>query len=152
MYSHRQPLSRGRPWEGAPPECPELTPTLTIDAAIECGAVVYEVGRREPRPLRVSEVLYDHCCQRRLPFIRVAINRLQGTAAVQLAWQGRARPSVRARLEMEALVELENVAQAEPEVCSHGVWVPALPLDRVVAVLQQLRVLATVGPSWESQG
>jgi hypothetical protein len=53
---------------------------------------------------------------------------------------------------MEALVELENVAQAQPEVCSHGVWVPALPLERVVEVLEQLRVLASVGPSWESQG
>ena len=45
----------------------------------------------------------------------------------------------------------ENVARAEPEVCSHGVRVPALPLERVWAVLDQLRALATAGPSWEAQ-
>src|SRR5713101_705945 len=52
---------------------------------------------------------------------------------------------------MEELVEWENVARAEPEVCSHGVWVPALPLDRVVDVVEQLRDMATAGPCWEAQ-
>jgi hypothetical protein len=52
---------------------------------------------------------------------------------------------------MEALVEGENVTDVQPEVCSHGVWVPALPLDRVVEVVKQLRALAAVGPSWEAQ-
>jgi hypothetical protein len=129
----------------------ELIPTLTIEAAIERGAVIYEAGWGDPRPSRVSRALYEHCRQRRLPFVRVSINGSRGTAAVHIAWQECNRPPVWARLAMEVLVESENVAYAQPEVCSHGVWVPALPLDRVAAVVQQLCVLATIGPSWEAQ-
>ena len=140
-----------RPREAAPPGAYDLNSTLTLESAIECGAAIYERARRDERLPWVSRALYDHCCQRGLPFIRVAINRSRGTAAVQLAWQERNRPSLRARRAMEELVEGENVARAEPEVCSHGVWVPALPLDRVWAVLEQLRALATAGPSWEAQ-
>jgi hypothetical protein len=139
------------PGEGAHPGAFELNPTLTLEAAIECGAAIYERARRDERLLWVSRALYDHCCQRGLPFIRVAINRSRGTAAVQLAWEERNRPSLRARRAMEELVQGENVARADPEVCSHGVWVPALPLERVWAVLEQLRALATAGPSWEAQ-
>jgi hypothetical protein len=124
---------------------------LTLEAAIECGAAIYEGARGDDRPPWVSRALYDHCWQRGLPFIRVAINRSRGTAAVQLAWQAGNRPSLRARRAMEELVEWENVARAEPEVCSHGVWVPALPLERVVDVVEQLRDLATAGPCWEAQ-
>jgi hypothetical protein len=151
IRSHRLHLSRHTASDGISPGDPPLLPTLTIEAAIECGTAIYEAARWDSQTPWIILALYAYCCQRRLPFIRVAIHRSRGTAAVQLAWQEQSRPSVRARLEMEELVERENIAHAAPEVCSQGVWVPAVQLHRVAAVVEQLRALATVGPSWEAQ-
>ena len=128
-----------------------LVPTLTLEAAIECGTAIYEGACWDHQSRWVSVALYHYCRQRGLPFVRVSIHRSRSTAAVQLTWQARCRPSLDARIEMEALVEAENVAPAAPEVCAHGVWVPALPVHRVAAVVEQLRALASVGPSWETQ-
>src|ERR1700740_1613260 len=141
MNSDPLPLSEPGAPGAAHSEALDLAPTLTIEAAIECGAAIYEVARGDIWQYWVPTALYAHCCQRRLPFVRGAINRARGTAAVQLAWLRWNQPSLRARLAMEALVERENVAVAAPEVCSQGVWVPALPLHRVEDVLRQLRAL-----------
>jgi hypothetical protein len=129
----------------------ELTPTLTIEAAIERGAAIYEVRWGDRRPSWVARALYEHCSRRRLPFVRVSIHRSRGTAAVHIIWHEHNQPSVEARLAMESLAESEDVGFAQPEVCSRGVWIPALPLYRAAGVVEQLRRLAMVGPSWEAQ-